>query len=52
LDQIRAAKAICDSCIVRQQCLHWAIETNQDIGVWGGLSEDERKKARRELIRN
>lgn len=44
LEQIEAAKAICRPCVVRRQCLSWAIETNQDTGVWGGLSEEERKE--------
>lgn len=52
LEQIEAAKEICEQCIVRQQCLHWAIDTNQDIGVWGGLSEDERRKVSKEAFRN
>lgn len=43
LDQLEAAKAICTPCPVRKSCLDWAISTHQDSGVWGGLSEDERK---------
>ena len=43
LDQIEAAKRICMTCCVRAQCLEWALSTGQDIGVWGGLSEEERK---------
>lgn len=43
LDQIEQAKAICQPCCVKQDCLEWAIETHQESGVWGGLSEDERK---------
>jgi len=48
LDQIQAAKAICDPCPVKKNCLDWALSTHQDTGVWGGLSEDERKIALRE----
>lgn len=47
LDQIDAAKRICGPCVVRQECLEWALTTRQDSGVWGGLSEDERKAIRR-----
>ncbi|MGH8895495.1 MAG: WhiB family transcriptional regulator [Egibacteraceae bacterium] len=47
LDQIEQAKAVCRSCPVITECLDWALETNQDAGVWGGLSEDERRTLRR-----
>lgn len=47
LEQIEEAKQICFACSVRNECLDWAIETRQDSGVWGGLSEDERKDMRR-----
>lgn len=45
--QIGAAKAICLRCDVRLECLEWAMATGQDAGVWGGLSEDERRALRR-----
>ena len=45
--QINAAKAICMRCEVRTECLEWAMATAQDAGVWGGLSEDERRSLRR-----
>jgi len=38
-----AAKRICGHCTVREACLEWALETGQHAGVWGGLSEDERR---------
>ena len=41
--QIEAAKAVCRRCKVAETCLRWAIESRQDTGVWGGLSEDERR---------
>jgi WhiB family redox-sensing transcriptional regulator len=47
LDQIERAKAVCAGCEVRADCLNWALETNQDAGIWGGLSEDERRTLRR-----
>jgi WhiB family redox-sensing transcriptional regulator len=47
LEQIRAAKAVCDQCPTRKACLDFAVATNQEAGVWGGLSEDERRRLRR-----
>ncbi len=41
--QIEEAKAVCRRCEVIETCLKWAIESGQDAGVWGGLSEDERR---------
>ena len=48
LDQIEAAKTICLGCPVRDECLEFALETNQEAGIWGGTSEDERRHLRRE----
>ncbi len=45
--QIDAAKSVCFSCVVREQCLEWAMATGQESGVWGGMSEDERRALRR-----
>jgi WhiB family transcriptional regulator, redox-sensing transcriptional regulator len=45
--QTEMAKAICGLCEVRPECLEWALATGQDSGVWGGLSEDERRALRR-----
>lgn len=47
VDQIEAAKAVCQRCPVRHECLRFALETNQEAGVWGGTSEDERRVLRR-----
>ena len=41
--QIEEAKVICCRCEVAQTCLRRAMESCQDTGVWGGLSEDERR---------
>lgn len=38
-----AAKRVCGGCRVRARCLEWALETGQHTGVWGGLSERERR---------
>ena len=45
--QAEMAKGVCLQCDVREQCLEWAIATGQDSGVWGGLSEEERRALRR-----
>jgi WhiB family redox-sensing transcriptional regulator len=44
---IERAKQVCGECSVRLECLDFALETNQDAGVWGGLSEEERRVIRR-----
>jgi WhiB family transcriptional regulator, redox-sensing transcriptional regulator len=41
--QSRAAKAVCSHCPVRAECLEYAIEHDERWGVWGGLSERERR---------
>ena len=47
LIRLEEARTICRRCEVVQICLQWAIESGQDAGVWGGLSEDERRAVRR-----
>ena len=49
--QIEEAKAVCRTCPVIDTCLKWAHETGQDAGVWGGLSEDERRALKRRNAR-
>ena len=44
---IPAAKAICDACPIRTDCLEWALDTREDHGVWGGKTVKERQKLRR-----
>jgi WhiB family redox-sensing transcriptional regulator len=41
-------KAICSSCIVKQQCLDWAIR-HEGYGLWGGMTPRERMAERRKL---
>ena len=43
----REAKKICASCEVRNQCLEYALENDERFGIWGGLSERERRKLRK-----
>ena len=52
VDQIAAAKAVCDACPAKEPCLQFAIENTQDSGVWGGTSEDERRKLRRAWVKD
>lgn len=49
--QIDRAKAVCQRCTVVDTCLKWALENGQDAGVWGGLSEDERRALKRRTAR-
>ena len=49
--QIEEAKQVCRRCSVMDECLRWAIDSGQDAGVWGGMSEDERRALKRRTIR-
>ena len=49
--QIAEAKAVCHRCTVASNCLAWALESGQDAGVWGGMSEDERRALKRRASR-
>ncbi|HEY1157506.1 MAG TPA: WhiB family transcriptional regulator [Arthrobacter sp.] len=42
--EIKEAKAVCCRCLVIEQCLQWALQTDQAHGVWGGLSESDRRR--------
>ena len=43
----RDAKKICASCEVRTECLEYALANDERFGIWGGLSERERRKLRK-----
>jgi WhiB family transcriptional regulator, redox-sensing transcriptional regulator len=43
---IKHAKLICASCLVRSQCLEYALEHRQEQGIWGGLTDTERQSLR------
>lgn len=47
LDHAEAAKAVCRQCPVRDECLAFALGSNQEAGVWGGTTEAERRTLRR-----
>jgi WhiB family redox-sensing transcriptional regulator len=44
LEQVAEAKAVCARCLVRRQCLAFALRTRQMHGVWGGMTEEERSR--------
>ena len=44
--QIARAKKVCAQCEVRIDCLAYALETGQDCGIWGGMTEEERRQRR------
>ena len=46
-DDPKAAIKICNRCVVRDDCLDWAIKTEERFGIWGATSE----RARRRIIR-
>lgn len=48
VEQIEAAKSFCTNCASLEACLEFAITTNQEYGVWGGTTEDERRVLRRQ----
>lgn len=47
IEAAAAAKAICARCPVRELCASFALSTNQEYGIWGGLDEDQRRAIRR-----
>ena len=49
--QIAEAKAVCGRCPVVADCLAWALDNGVDFGVWGGMSEDERRNLKRRNAR-
>jgi WhiB family redox-sensing transcriptional regulator len=49
--QAADAKAVCGRCPVKAECLSWALNSGQDAGVWGGMSEDERRALKRRTAR-
>lgn len=46
----REAKAVCQSCEVRAECLDYALANDERFGIWGGLSERERRKLKKSII--
>jgi WhiB family redox-sensing transcriptional regulator len=44
----REAKRVCRSCEVRAECLEYALEHDERFGIWGGMSERERRRLKRQ----
>jgi WhiB family redox-sensing transcriptional regulator len=44
----REAKSVCAGCEVRLECLEYALDNGEKFGIWGGLSERERRRLRRQ----
>ncbi len=45
----REAKRICQACAVRDECLEYALEHDERFGIWGGLSDRERRRLRKQI---
>lgn len=50
ITQIEEAKQVCFNCAAQFPCLEFALRSNQDSGVWGGTSEEERRHLRRTYL--
>jgi WhiB family redox-sensing transcriptional regulator len=46
----REAKKVCRTCEVRADCLEYALEHDERFGIWGGLSERERRRLKRGVV--
>jgi WhiB family transcriptional regulator, redox-sensing transcriptional regulator len=46
----REAKKVCLSCEVRAECLEYALANDERFGIWGGLSERERRRLRKRAV--
>ena len=44
----KEAKEVCRGCVVREDCLEYALANGEKFGIWGGLSERERRRIRRQ----
>lgn len=47
-ESTRDAKAVCAACEVRRECLDYALRSGEKFGIWGGKSERERRRIRRQ----
>ena len=45
----REAKRICKACAVRDECLEYALEHDERFGIWGGLSDRERRRLKKQI---
>jgi WhiB family redox-sensing transcriptional regulator len=51
-EEAEEAKAICESCTVRETCLEYALSNRERDGVWGGATERERRRMIRQRRRS
>jgi WhiB family transcriptional regulator, redox-sensing transcriptional regulator len=49
-EQVATALSVCESCSVVDECLSYALESNQRAGIWGGTTERERRSLRRRWL--
>lgn len=49
-EQTATALSVCESCKVTEECLDYALESNQRAGIWGGTTEKERRSLRRRWL--
>jgi WhiB family redox-sensing transcriptional regulator len=52
VSHIQEAKAVCVTCPAQAPCLEFAMVTNQESGIWGGASEEDRRVLRRRQRRH
>jgi WhiB family transcriptional regulator, redox-sensing transcriptional regulator len=50
-DEVKTAKDICAVCLVRAQCMDYALR-HDEVGIWGGTTERERKKIKNRYVRH
>jgi WhiB family redox-sensing transcriptional regulator len=48
-DEAGPALAFCGSCLIREECLSWALKNGERYGVWGGLTEQQRRRLQRQV---
>ena len=46
----REAKKVCLSCTVRSDCLEYALGSDERFGIWGGMSERERRRLKKRAV--
>ena len=46
----REAKRVCLACTVRVECLEYALENDERFGIWGGMSERERRRLKKQAV--
>lgn len=47
-ESVKEAKAVCKDCQVREECLEFALNSEEKNGIWGGLSERQRRPLRKQ----